>query len=843
MSKGDVITRADTDIPVLRLDGADLAGSYDMSLAVTGSCQIVGSFVCLGALYVEGDLVNAGGYPFNVHGECRVGGAFKFTPSDTSTVQADATVGALYFGAASEFKANPGQSPKLIVNGPMTATSPSPTVGITTFDGSGQGDSANALTMNITGEATGIAFVAAGSASAGAAPGGSGGVIFVGGDFYGTFACDGGSGSADQDAGAGGGIITNGNIILWDSSHAVGGGTDGTGRGGHGGTIVAFAIDGFDGATLSIAGGNSTSGAGGDGGSAAIYSMIEGGTIHLDGGNGGTNGGNGGILQWPLAVCDGGVSQNGGNGGTLGGIPGQRLTITGNSSLYTFSALSGTGGSPSSNGSLILTGGVVIGALTADPDPAFKICGNVAANLQIGTLTGPTFLYSFSGSTHSADISSLVGSSIFVYSSGAGSVWTALSGAVVVDTANLSGSYNQSLIASGSCNVVGSTTVMGALYVGGDLVNAGGYEFNVRGECRVEGAFNFTPSDTATPQSDATVGALYYGSPSQFRVNPGQSPSLQVNGELVATSATLDSTVLLDGTGQGDSSQGLGIFVLGDTYGTYLDVAGAASAGGSAGAVGGNGGSIFVGGDFSGQFNARGGDGADGFAAGAGGSFQSNGAAYLSDDSYLSGGSTAGSGAAGPAGSFEARTLSNVDGGVLEALGGNSAGDAGGNGGTVTVWTTVTQCPLILDGGSGATTGGNGGSVTTTTTFVASDVSQNGGNGGTLGGLPGGLSVCGNSSIPAYMAIAGTGGTPAVTATVGLSGAAYIGTFTADPACKIFPQGDTAYAQFGSFTGPTTLYLPDMTTPSGSMATLVGSSAFIYNATGSAWYALIGSPF
>lgn len=295
----------------------------------------------------------------------------------------------------------------------------------------------------------------------------------------------------------------------------------------------------------------------------------------------------------------------------------------------------------------------------------------------------------------------------------------------------LTGTYSGAVYVGSSCTLSGATTILGDLYVDGDLTNPGGYALTVKGDLRVIGALNFTTTGDLDAQGDLTVdGDLYLGADSEFKPNKDQAPALIVGGSILSTKATLGSPydiLAFDGSGKNAGAaprgNGLSIIVHGDSFMVSYNLNGAST-------TWTNGGTLFVYGTLLGNATARGGDrGAGPGTAGAGGYIYAT--RLLQWDANIpfdvSGGSrSANDGiAGGPAGTVEVYDLVGVppsagDHIVVDARGGNgrsvipTGGGAGGAGGSLILYGTWTHGQVYLNGGedaNGVEPGGDGGSV------------------------------------------------------------------------------------------------------------------------------------
>jgi len=359
----------------------------------------------------------------------------------------------------------------------------------------------------------------------------------------------------------------------------------------------------------------------------------------------------------------------------------------------------------------------------------------------------------------------------------------------------LSGSYPRSVVVTGDAVLSSDTVINGNLFIDGDFTNTGGFGLTVHGDLTVTGAFIFTPALPDTSQDNVTItGNFYYRSTSEFTVNPGMSPGLEIHGDMVGTNAENDLAIF-NGSGNIPGASGLSITVLGNAIGVYPQLSGAAADATNHGQAGGN---MFVGGFFLGSFTANGGNSdISGKNAGNGGSLTIWGPEYLEFGYGISmnGGTVSvGSGTAGNGGSLEVYNFSGIadnytslnggdadsgtageggrlrlyeafNSGTLFVKGGNSSSGPGGNGGlVVSPYGTTPRmsfsggAAIDLRGGDGGTTGGNGGTISPETSgdINAFDLILSGGNGGTgNGGNAGSLSCFGTLSISGAITMEG----------------------------------------------------------------------------------------
>ena len=166
------------------------------------------------------------------------------------------------------------------------------------------------------------------------------------------------------------------------------------------------------------------------------------------------------------------------------------------------------------------------------------------------TASGVTSLNSESG-----DINIVAGTGIAVVP--AGQNITISNTNVLPGGSVLSGTYDGDVIVEGDASVGADTTVYGDLIINGNFTNTGGFALTVGGEGTISGNFSFTPSSPATAQSNVTFGGSLtlsglVGGTHDFKVNPGQSPRLNIGGDLIGgdfQSHTFDGSANAAGAG------------------------------------------------------------------------------------------------------------------------------------------------------------------------------------------------------------------------------------------------------------------------------------------------------
>lgn len=78
-------------------DGAELSGTYDGDVYVSGAASLAGDTTVKGSLFVAGKFLNQGGYALEVNGDLTTIGSFNFTPTDDEVTQKDVTINGNFF--------------------------------------------------------------------------------------------------------------------------------------------------------------------------------------------------------------------------------------------------------------------------------------------------------------------------------------------------------------------------------------------------------------------------------------------------------------------------------------------------------------------------------------------------------------------------------------------------------------------------------------------------------------------------------------------------------------------------------------------------------------------------
>ncbi len=157
--------------------------------------------------------------------------------------------------------------------------------------------------------------------------------------------------------------------------------------------------------------------------------------------------------------------------------------------------------------------------------------------------------------------------------------------AVFQDGIELSGTYDGNVVVNGSATITGDVLVNGSLFVTGDLTNDQGHACEIRQDLNVQDTINFGPS-TSSGVSQAPLfvdGNCRFGE-FHFNVNSGETPFLQVGGDLISTDSYFDG-------GGKDGADGLDIYVYGDFVCYYVSLAGGDA---TVGHAAGDGGYLFI---------------------------------------------------------------------------------------------------------------------------------------------------------------------------------------------------------------------------------------------------------
>ncbi len=699
---------------------------------VHGNYALTGDLSVDGDMNVTGDLTNTGGFALTVLGDLKVGGTFNFTPTSTATTQSNVMIGGnMTIGVDSEFKVNPGQSPSLTIGGDFIGSAY-----IKAFNGSGQPE-ANGLSITVANDAVDLNITLNGGDSAGVANAGNGGNLSIAGDANAIdFTSLGGNSAHDGfNAGSGGALTIFGNLSL-DAFIDISGGsstsvtlTDQI-QGAQGGSIyVGMDLGSLAGGTVSANGGATTGNTfqGGNGGHVVVEGIFEFGSLSLNGGA-------------QLGSTGGGATV-GGTAGTCG--TGLILNVA--VSMKGGDFLAGTGG----------TGGNLTGHLGSSI---------TSADLSGGMGTFPT---QGNGGNLSLDRSAPVDLSLVNVSGDT-------PGTVLVGSA----------VASTDTTITGDTTVQEDCSVNGNLICTTGRALTVFGDLRLLGGLNFTPTLTTTTQFNVVVhGDFNFGATSQFKVNPGQNPSLTVLGSVIG--ANFEN---FDGSGQ-PTANGLSVNIAEHCTTVSWNLSGGNS---TNAANAGHGGNLTINGIATQiDLNASGGNSANsGFSAGNGGTCQIFGGVSISSGLFLQGGALTASAPSAGSGGFIEVDGSSVSGtGDIFVFGGNgfdcdggsgghvnlncenyrsitaSGGDvtssiADHNGGAAGVGITVTAMRtgnVIAIGGAGFGTTGNGGAGGTWNapagdmTFTVLNLT-----GGASGGSSGTGGAAGSISVPGTLTITGS---------------------------------------------------------------------------------------
>jgi hypothetical protein len=142
---------------------------------------------------------------------------------------------------------------------------------------------------------------------------------------------------------------------------------------------------------------------------------------------------------------------------------------------------------------------------------------------------------------------------------------------IISDGGSLTGTYNGSVIVLGEglgyASMTGDVWVNGDLYCAG-LMNYGGFRLEVQGDFLVSDDIQFTPSSTSMTQGDFIIHGNFSFGNGTFNVNPGQSPTFIIMGDMTSNDED-------DFYGYGlDGANGLTIYVYGDLKLDYLNLHG-----------------------------------------------------------------------------------------------------------------------------------------------------------------------------------------------------------------------------------------------------------------------------
>lgn len=361
---------------------------------------------------------------------------------------------------------------------------------------------------------------------------------------------------------------------------------------------------------------------------------------------------------------------------------------------------------------------------------------------------------------------------------------------IIPNGGNLNGTYQGNVLCEGVVTMTGTVTVEGDLLVLDTFTNGGGYNLTVRGDLNAR-QMNFSNDDPAETAGSITVDGDFWFYVLNYVQSGGIGSQLRVGGNLLGSAGGLVN--LIDAHG-GDGTDGANIIVYGDLTATAVYISGgpstpAANAGdggnltvyGDAtlsqnleanggdsddpGYTSGNGGAILIYGDLivAAAFSAHGGQG-DEALGGNGGSLEVYGN-FTADEVEMYGGncdSTSNLHASGQGGSLEVngdfvcQGYCNLNGGdrsgVLALANSLTSPDAG----SLYVRGNLTmQSDLSMNGGDITTNlnignGGNGGNLSIRGSGVFGDdlrayggdnSSGNGGNGGSIDGVEGNLYV------------------------------------------------------------------------------------------------------